>query len=70
MKICFIYSGLSRTLIESIKQLNNKITNTSIQYDIYIHTELNEIDTSYLHKKLNIETTSCNCISTLLGYSC
>jgi hypothetical protein len=56
MKICFIYSGLSRTLIESIKQLNYKITNTSIQYDIYIHTELNEIDTSYLHKKLNIET--------------
>jgi uridine kinase len=55
MKICFIYSGLSRTIVESIKQLNNKITNRLIQYDIYVHIELNENDNSYLHKKLNIE---------------
>jgi uridine kinase len=55
MKIGFIYSGLSRTLVDSIRQLNNKITCPSIQYDIYVYTELNEIDSSYLHKKIRIE---------------
>ena len=53
MKICFIYSGLSRTLIDSIKLLNNKLNN--IEYDIYIHTEINENDNNYLNKNFKIE---------------
>jgi len=54
VKVAFIYSGLSRTIIDSIKTLNNKLNNKEIQYDIYVYTEINEIDTSYLHKKFNI----------------
>ena len=50
MKICFIYSGLSRTLIDSIRLLNEKII--SIDYDIYIHTEINEIESTYIYKKI------------------
>lgn len=53
MKICFIYSGLSRTLIDSIKLLNDKFKH--IKYDIYIHTEINETDNNYLNKNFNIE---------------
>ena len=54
MKLCFIYSGLSRTLVDSIKLLNDRMQ--SYDYDIYIHTEINEVDSSYLHKKINIES--------------
>jgi len=53
MKICFIYSGLSRTLIDSIRLLNEKVI--SIDYDIYIHTEINEIESTYIYKKINVE---------------
>lgn len=54
MKLCFIYSGLWRTLIDSIKLLCDKIE--TCDYDIYVHVEINEVDTSYLHKKINTES--------------
>lgn len=55
MKICFIYSGLCRTLLHSIKLLNEQITNDTIVYDIYVHIELHENDTKYINKKFDIE---------------
>jgi uridine kinase len=53
MKVCFIYSGLSRTLINSIKMLNANVK-ISFKYDIYICTDINEKDNSYLNKKLDL----------------
>ena len=67
MKICFIYSGLTRTLIDSIKLLNEKITDETIKYDICVYSEINEIETSYLHKKYNINNLyNLNNIKTVL----
>jgi uridine kinase len=59
MKLCFLYSGLTRTLNHSIAILS-KLIPSYISYDIAIHLTLEDEDTIYLNRQMNFQLLQHN----------
>jgi uridine kinase len=59
MKLCFLYSGLTRTLNHSIAILSTLIP-SHIEYDIAIHITSNDEDQIYLNRQIDLPTLQEN----------
>lgn len=59
MKLCFLYSGLTRTLNHSISILNSLIP-SEIEYDIAIHITSEDEDKIYLNRTIHLSSLHDN----------
>lgn len=59
MKLCFLYSGLTRTLNHSISILKSLIP-TEIEYDIAIHITSEDEDKIYLNRNIHLSSLHQN----------